>query len=225
MYNAFGKLISKSGTLADFFRHRFSTKYFDTETSLYYYGYRFYHSILMRWLNRDPIEEDGGLNLYGFCGNNAVYHVDYNGTAIIIIKHLPGAIPPSGWPDTKDGICLALTIYKSPSYDISEVKCPNGKITFNVEINPPNTYVDIYFRSLNDYMTKMYFEKDHVSVARRHEQAIHDFKKAVEAILDCPKSAREALIREEERLKITTQKLKEENAEYDKLGGSHVLLQ
>jgi hypothetical protein len=179
----------------------------------------------MRWLNRDPIEEDGGLNLYGFCGNNAVYHVDYNGTAIIIIKHLPGAIPPSGWPDTKDGICLALTIYKSPSYDISEVKCPNGKITFNVEINPPNTYVDIYFRSLNDYMTKMYFEKDHVSVARRHEQAIHDFKKAVEAILDCPKSAREALIREEERLKITTQKLKEENAEYDKLGGPHVLLQ
>jgi RHS repeat-associated protein len=23
----------------------------------------------MRWLNRDPIEEDGGINLYAFCGN------------------------------------------------------------------------------------------------------------------------------------------------------------
>ena len=75
-YNAFGKLIAKSGTLADFFRHRFSTKYFDTETGFYYYGYRFYHPRLMRWLNRDPIEERGGLNLYGFCGNNTLNTID-----------------------------------------------------------------------------------------------------------------------------------------------------
>lgn len=27
------------------------------------------HTTLMRWLNRDPIEEDGGINLYTFCGN------------------------------------------------------------------------------------------------------------------------------------------------------------
>jgi RHS repeat-associated protein len=57
---------------AELFRHRFSTKYFDAETGLYYYGYRFYHPVLMRWLNRDPIEEEGGLNLYGFCGNNTI---------------------------------------------------------------------------------------------------------------------------------------------------------
>ena len=68
-----GNLISKSGPLADFFRHRFSTKYFDTETNLYYYGYRFYHPTLMRWLNRDPIEEDGGLNLYLFCNSSFIH--------------------------------------------------------------------------------------------------------------------------------------------------------
>ena len=28
--------------MADVFRHRFSTKYYDDETGLYYYGYRFY---------------------------------------------------------------------------------------------------------------------------------------------------------------------------------------
>ncbi len=70
-YDAFGNTISQSGSLANIFRHRFSTKYFDTETDLYYYGYRFYHPFLMRWLNRDPIEEDGGVNLYAFCGNYA----------------------------------------------------------------------------------------------------------------------------------------------------------
>ena len=37
-YDAFGKTVSQSGPLADVFRHRFSTKYFDPETGLYYYG-------------------------------------------------------------------------------------------------------------------------------------------------------------------------------------------
>jgi len=87
-YDAFGKLISKSGALADLFRHRFSTKYIDVETGLYYYGYRFYHPILMRWLNRDPIEEDGGVNLYGFCGNDPVSRYDKDGRAYFAYRPL-----------------------------------------------------------------------------------------------------------------------------------------
>ncbi len=75
-YDAFGNLISKTGPLADFFRHRFPTKYFDVETGLYYYGYRFYHPILMRWLNRDPIGEEGGTMLYGMCANNPIVGFD-----------------------------------------------------------------------------------------------------------------------------------------------------
>ena len=63
-YDDFGRLISKTGALADFFRIRFSSKYFDSETGLYYYGYRFYAPFHMRWLNRDPIEEQGGKNLF-----------------------------------------------------------------------------------------------------------------------------------------------------------------
>jgi RHS repeat-associated protein len=86
-YDAFGKLIAKSGPLADFFRHRFSTKYFDIESGLYYYGYRFYHPVLMRWLNRDPIEEEGGLNLYATCANALIISFDIlgkdDGTVIV----------------------------------------------------------------------------------------------------------------------------------------------
>ena len=65
--------------LADAFPHRFSTKYFDTETGLYYYGYRYYSPSLMRWINRDPIEEDGGLNLYSSCNNAVLYLLDILG--------------------------------------------------------------------------------------------------------------------------------------------------
>ena len=41
-----------------------------------YYGYRYYHPQTGRWINRDPIEERGGLNLYGFVGNDGVGRVD-----------------------------------------------------------------------------------------------------------------------------------------------------
>ena len=86
-YDAFGNIIAKSGPLADFFRHRFSTKYFDVEIGLYYYGYRFYHPVLMRWLNRDPIEEEGGLNLYAACANALIISFDIlgkdDGTVIV----------------------------------------------------------------------------------------------------------------------------------------------
>jgi len=78
-YDDFGRIISQSGPLADFFRHRFSTKYYDAETGLYYYGYRFYHPILMRWLNRDPIEENGGYNVYVICNNSVMQQLDYLG--------------------------------------------------------------------------------------------------------------------------------------------------
>jgi RHS repeat-associated protein len=37
-----------------------------------YYGYRYYHPQTGRWISRDPIEEEGGLNLYGFVGNDGV---------------------------------------------------------------------------------------------------------------------------------------------------------
>jgi len=41
-----------------------------------YYLYRFYSPQLGRWINRDPIEEAGGINLYGFVGNDVVNKID-----------------------------------------------------------------------------------------------------------------------------------------------------
>jgi RHS repeat-associated protein len=48
---------------------RFSTKYTDAETGLVYYGYRYYSPSMGRWISRDPIQEDGGVNLLAFVGN------------------------------------------------------------------------------------------------------------------------------------------------------------
>ena len=82
-YDPFGNIVSSSGPEADAVPFRFSTKYFDSETGLYYYGYRFYAPKLGRWINRDPIEEDGGENLYAFCNNEVAYSFDILGHAYI----------------------------------------------------------------------------------------------------------------------------------------------
>ncbi len=44
-----------------------------------YYGYRFYDPETGRWPSRDPIEEKGGFNLYGFVGNAGVNRWDILG--------------------------------------------------------------------------------------------------------------------------------------------------
>jgi len=43
---------------------------------IHYYGYRYYHTNLGRWLSRDPIGERGGLNLYTFVGNRPASRID-----------------------------------------------------------------------------------------------------------------------------------------------------
>ena len=85
-YDAFGNTIDSSGSMASVFPHRFSTKYYDSETDLYYYGYRYYSPELGRWISRDPIKEEGGALLYGFCRNNSVSSVDYLGNKIFVFS-------------------------------------------------------------------------------------------------------------------------------------------
>jgi RHS repeat-associated protein len=78
-YDPFGNTAAATGPMADAFHFWFSTKYLDHETSLYYYGYRFYSPGTMRWLNRDLIGEDGRPNLYAIMRNDPVNNTDYLG--------------------------------------------------------------------------------------------------------------------------------------------------
>jgi len=75
-YGPFGETLAASGPMADVFNFWFSTKYLHHETGLYYYGERYYSPGLGRFLSRDPIGEEGGLNEYGFVGNDPVNSAD-----------------------------------------------------------------------------------------------------------------------------------------------------
>ena len=58
---------------------RFSSEYYDSELDLVYYNYRHYSPSLGRFLSRDPIEEQGGLNLYAFVRNSPIRKWDILG--------------------------------------------------------------------------------------------------------------------------------------------------
>ena len=77
-YDPYGNVIgwSGGGGIAVNNKYRFSSKEVHTATGFYYCGYRFYDPYSQRWLNRDPIEESGGINLYGFNLNNSANRID-----------------------------------------------------------------------------------------------------------------------------------------------------
>ncbi len=78
-YGPFGETLRATGPAAAANPFGFSTKYTDPETTLLYYGYRYYCTTTGRWLSRDPIEENGGVNLYGMVGNSLVNYCDLLG--------------------------------------------------------------------------------------------------------------------------------------------------
>ena len=80
-YGPFGEAIRATGPAASLNPFRFSTKRTCNATDLVLYEYRAYSLSLGTWANRDPIEEGGGENLYGFWYNNPMYYVDALGLA------------------------------------------------------------------------------------------------------------------------------------------------
>ena len=69
--------VSASGDVAQPFR--WSAEHYDTELGLVYYNYRHYSPSLGRFLSRDPIEEQGGRNLYAFVKNSPTTRIDSKG--------------------------------------------------------------------------------------------------------------------------------------------------
>jgi len=75
-YGPFGELQRTTGPMANIMPLRFSTMYADDVTGDLKYLFRDYRTEEGRWCGRDPIAEEGGLNLYLFLANSAIASVD-----------------------------------------------------------------------------------------------------------------------------------------------------
>ena len=72
-YDSFGN-ITPSGSIVQ--PYSYTAREYDTETGLYYYRARYYHPRAGRFITRDPIEFEGGINQYTYVSNNPVYRID-----------------------------------------------------------------------------------------------------------------------------------------------------
>jgi RHS repeat-associated protein len=101
-YDAFGnaRILAPdytSRSASDFdWNFLFHAEFLDRDTHLYNYGHRYYSPNLGRWLSQDPIEEDGGLNLYAFVHNGGINAVDFLGLDDIKWRSQRPPGPP--WP-------------------------------------------------------------------------------------------------------------------------------
>ena len=85
-YDAWGNLLSQVGSeILNINPFRYRGHYYDAETGLYYLNSRYYDPEIGRFISPDSLKYldptyNNGLNLYTYCGNNPVMHVDPNGT-------------------------------------------------------------------------------------------------------------------------------------------------
>jgi RHS repeat-associated protein len=132
-YDEFGNLMAKTGTLEQPFM--FSTKRYDQSTGSSYYGYRFYSPCTGRWITRDPLGEDGGINLYGFVGNNAINFVDLWGLASVTTDMQNGTTTFDPRPEDPNGIPFTITTRN----DVTSNSRPGAQDPFSTpDVNPIN---------------------------------------------------------------------------------------
>jgi RHS repeat-associated protein len=62
-------------------RYRFTGKERDEESGLSYHSARYYASSFAKWLNSDPIGQEGGLNLFSYARVNPLNFLDSNGAS------------------------------------------------------------------------------------------------------------------------------------------------
>jgi RHS repeat-associated protein len=86
----------------------YTAREYDTETGLYYYGARYYDPKAGRFIIRDPIGFDGGINQYAYVSNNPVNNIDPLGledikTGGFLFRKYLNDHDPDHWHVFKDG--------------------------------------------------------------------------------------------------------------------------
>jgi RHS repeat-associated protein len=129
-YGPFGELIRATGPMAKVNPFMFSTKYYDWESALYYYGCRYYNPSTGRFINRDPMEEGGGMNLYETALNDLIDQADYLGFLTVgadlsILRKEATSWRAKGWqfaPNLLTAFYMKSGGYTPSKYDIDLIK-------------------------------------------------------------------------------------------------------
>ncbi|RYE35963.1 MAG: RHS repeat-associated core domain-containing protein, partial [Sphingobacteriales bacterium] len=96
-YDIWGKVLSD--TNPGFQPFGFAGGIYDSTTGLVRFGARDYDASIGRWLNKDPIRHEGGMNLYVYVGNSPINGIDPDGLQTLVPPR-PIPFPPRYSPQT-----------------------------------------------------------------------------------------------------------------------------
>ena len=162
------------------------------------YLYRYYDPLTGRWPSRDSIEERGGVNLYGFVGNNGIRLVDYLGfMAAFIAQQKCSVLVGLGHTNSADA--LSKQIQKlANNADCSSVSggtmgCPltNSELNPNkgapfFDSSPDNASIPGFIAPGGDFFGSISPEfiaawnrdrKDHLPIAPAHNGGLNPIPK------------------------------------------------
>ena len=95
-YNAWGRLLSSSGTLADLNPLRYRGYYYDSELEMYYLQSRYYDPEICRFISADRYASTGqgfaGCNMFVYCGGNPILYSDKIGTYRFLVDYAPPGV-------------------------------------------------------------------------------------------------------------------------------------
>jgi RHS repeat-associated protein len=97
------------------------------------YTYRYYDPVTGRWPSRDPIEEQGGVNMYCFVGNDGLANYDVLGLENAC-SNCDGTVDGSCCLGKCEEVCVSLQCIVACTDTCNAGGIPNG-----LEIFKPNT--------------------------------------------------------------------------------------
>ena len=127
------------------------------------YQRRFYRPDLGRWLNRDPIEEEGGENLYAFCDNNPVLYIDilgesfwgYFSDGVRMLAGTLSFIAGAKLTFVTGGVGGVLGGAALMAYGLDQIHnaYENMKSRYQSRALPPGTFIQQSYREMSYHLT------------------------------------------------------------------------
>ncbi|NJO55410.1 MAG: RHS repeat-associated core domain-containing protein, partial [Rhodospirillales bacterium] len=137
-YGPFGEPLRATGSFAADARFAFSTKYTDPETSLLYYGYRYYNPSTGRFINRDLIGELGGLNTSAFVHNDGVSRIDFLGMLDVVEAYRAKAVTDAVVAESASGGGVLHALSGSPRF----IGGVSGILVVGLVLNANDSLID-----------------------------------------------------------------------------------
>ncbi len=134
-YDAYGKPTFLSGTFGDpsttssySWNVLYTGREYDAGTGLYHYRNRYYHPLLGRFITKDPIEYEGGINLYEYVGDSPLVFIDPFGEGKVRLIYKVG-----------ENIVKVCTVSYETAVKLLKNKVKKGKVKIFVQVKDDKT--------------------------------------------------------------------------------------